>query len=196
MIFKLKREIREAFISLLRQSFATNADYTWVDNYRQTKILIPEHWPMKYVKYPTVVVTAVPSGDLLKRTLQYEYQETVHGPVSIDGSCVEGDIAERYGGGFELNVNIDAADLSHIVAEDVLDWVVMYVRWIARDVLAASGIEVTGISQAGERTQLIGNDQVFINGITVKVYSEWFEEIPIAVSETLKGICLEGVCVY
>jgi hypothetical protein len=191
MIFKLRETIKAAFVNLLQQAFATNTDYKWTKDMMRTKVWIPEYWPMQYVKYPCVVVAEVSGGDWLKRTFHYEFQETVRGPVSIDGECVTGDIAEHYGGSFDTTVMINVCDLSREVVKQIADWVVMYIRWLTRDVLAAAGIETTAIRPAGERMEKIGNDTIFIYGLNVTCYSEWYEEIPIAVSETLKGICLE-----
>lgn len=189
MFFSATQRIKQTIVEILRRSFNTNPDYRWSSDISQAGITIYTAFPLQRIKYPAIVVTSV-TGDALLRTMNDEVIEEERTDVSIDG-ITHGMISSiNYSGGFRFTVNIDVAAEESIRRDEILDWVLMYLRVLFKDKLVQEGIHVSGMRVLGERQVLVGTDYVYFQGIGLEVYSEWRHDIPVDVVETLQGISM------
>lgn len=214
MILRSKRQVRLAFISILQQYFQAlgwpvdpqfpeqapplpqdTLDFTWAPDATITKISVVEHFPVKLRLYPMVVVDVV-SGKGFYRSLNREFQEQLLGPVFINGATQTGVIGERYGGPLDLSVNLKVYDYNIKKVERIVDKLIAGIRFLILEKFHMAGIEIQDINLGSEGQETIGNDQLFVQEVTVDIYTEFEETITVAEQELIDRIQIpdyEGV---
>ena len=192
MLYRIKEHMKTALFNTLAYAFNSNADFKWQADISRTKIFITKFWPYEVTKLPMLVITTS-TGDALMRVMQDELWEEDHKKVVENNITYDGISGYRYGGGFNQNVSIDVVTEDTITREKILDWVIMYLRWLYITKLREYGLELKNITIKGETQKQVGADYVYFDGLNLEFYTEWTEELVLAEAERIKAFDLNGV---
>lgn len=192
--------IRAGFVRALRTAFESNMDYQYKvhpnDPYQpadDTGIVVYDAWPMRRVSYPCIIVS-LSGGDPMMRTMGDDYRSSdtfdIVGQDGLTYSNVEG---ETYGGGLHTDVVVSVYARSAIERSQIMDWVILYIRHIFIDLFRKEGVNIVSMSQSAENQTLMGNDPLYSDSVSVKVYTEFEKTNRVALSGTINAMSIISI---
>ena len=169
----ISRRVRDAIVVNLRNQFALDAEYPYVENtdgtlnFTQTKIAINDATPIDFLTYPCITVENL-SGEE-HRFLQQDYFEQFK-----DSS---GNVFNRRGAPMTMEVTIKATALDTVVRDQILDR--LYERFkILTDYLSVSGVGVVKTSLLPDGREFPYDRWIYTSGVRMTLYVEWTEIDP------------------
>lgn len=92
------------------------------------------------------------------------------------------DVAEAYGGKFQLSFELDVITRDTNQSEEIADLVIMYLWAQKRAALSAEGFEIDEVNMGGEAEEIFdetGDDYFYTANLTVQVQADWEMHIPL-----------------
>ena len=198
----IHREIvKSAFVRCLRVGFTANPDYYYQENPSDPNqpadnsgVYIYDAWPWKKINYPAIIVSLGP-GNPMMRTIGGEQWLTTSEPFqnAQDGLTYSNITVETFGGGESNTVNINVYARSGLDRSQIMDWTAIYLRHFFNAALIKEGITIANMAQGGESQNLIGNDPVYQDTLSVSVFSEFSRDVSTELQGTIDGVCLISV---
>jgi hypothetical protein len=200
MIYVAREQTRTGFVRALRLAFGGNTDFRYQISQadpnqpaENSGVFIYDSFPWKKIGYPAIIVSLGP-GDPLVRTIGGEHwgdnSSMIIGP---DGATYANVVSEFYAGGVTNTVIINVYARSSVQRSALMDWVAIYIRFYFPAAFAREGVTVAGMNHGGERQEMVGNDPVYVDSLTVNVYSEFQHTINLAPGGTINAISLVGI---
>ena len=194
-----RTSIHSGFVRALRVAFQSNMDFQYrphpldpAQPADDSKIVIYDSWPWAQLKYPCIIVS-LGTGDPLMRTIGGEHQSDNTSPfMSQDGLTHQSVDAEVFGGGLSTNVNLVVYARSGIERSQIMDWLDIYVRHFFVGAFSREGVSISSMAQGAHGQFKIGNDPVYMDTVTVTVYSEFNRTVPNDAG-TIDAICLTNI---
>lgn len=170
----ISRRVRDAIVVNLRNQFALDTEYPYVENpdgtlnFTQTKVAINDATPIDFLIYPCITVENL-SGEE-HRFLQQDYFEQFKDSL--------GAVFTRRGAPMTMEVTIKAIALDTVVRDQILDR--LYERFkILTDYLSVSGVGVVKTSLLPDTREFPHDRWIYTSGIRMTLYVEWTEVDPI-----------------
>jgi hypothetical protein len=66
-------------------------------------------------------------------------------------------------------------------------------RFYFGSAFAKEGVTIAGMNHGGERQEIVGNDPVFVDSLSVDVYSEFQHTINLAPGGTINALSIIGI---
>ena len=194
-----REAIHSGFVRALRIAFQSNMDFQYrthpldpAQPADDSQIVIYDSWPWVNLRYPCIIVALGP-GDPLMRTIGGEHQsDTVTPFMSQDGLTHQNVESEIFGGGLTTSVNLVVYARSGIERSRIMDWLDIYIRLFFVSAFSREGASIVSMSQGSNGQFKIGNDPVYMDSVSVTVYSEFNRTIPNA-EGTIDAICLTNI---
>jgi hypothetical protein len=198
--FVSRELVRSGIVRALRTVFESNQDFQYRVHpsdpnqpAEDSGVYVYDAWPWKRIGYPAIIVTLGP-GNPMMRTLGGEIKSvSTTDFVSQDGLTHSNVDSETYGGGIETTVNIRVYARSGIERSRVMDWIAFYIRHWFVDVFQKQGVTVVDMAHGGEDVQQVGNDPVYVDTLSVTVYSEFERTISTELAGTIQAMSLTNV---
>jgi hypothetical protein len=179
----ISRRVRDAIVINLRNQFALDPVYPYVENpdgtlnfnttAPYTQIAINDATPLDFLFYPCITVENL-SGEE-HRFLQQDYFEQFKDST--------GAVFNRRGAPMTMEVVIKAKALDTVVRDQVLDR--LYERFkILTDYLSASGVGVVKTSLLPDDREFPYDRWIYTSGVRMTLYVEWTEINPIGTTLT------------
>jgi len=182
VIIKYTNFIKLGFVALLREAFlntATPEEYRYSLNEHETKIKIYRSFPRRVQFYPSILVEA-DSGDASVSYLGQEiYRENKNATTGIVESV-------SFSGKLTVPINISVLTKSTTDRERLADLVTVYVRYLFKKKFEECGIHYINIKVSGESQAEERNEVVYKNGLIVDCYTEYENEVPVALINTIE----------
>ncbi len=198
----INRELtRSGFVRALRISFDSNQDFRYKPHTSDpfqpaddSGVFIYDAWPWKRIGYPAIVVSLGPADPLL-RTIgdEHRFDNTTEFESTVDGLSHSNIDSETYGGGIQTTVNIVVYARSRIQCSRVMDWLTIYIRHYFVDIFRGEGVNIISMSHGGETQQLVGNDPVYMDSLSLQVYSEFERTVSTLTGGTINAMSLTHV---
>lgn len=190
LIGSLER-IRNGFVRTLQLAFQTNSQFRWDSDPERSNITISDQWPQREVKLPAIIVTAI-SGDSLQRTFG-NVRKQVTQSMYLSGATREVISALQFGGNMSPVVSIEVAAHDPVVRDRLVDWLQMYAMWFFTDKLKSVGLEIQGMNWISNREEYIGNQPVYISGLSIDLLTEWKHTVTIEDANRLDAITIANL---
>lgn len=192
--------VRTGFVRSFRIAFSSCMDFRYKTDPNDPNqpaddsgVFIYDSFPWTNIKYPSIVVSLGP-GDPLVRTIGGDFQtDSSTAFVSFDGLTHNNVDSETYGGGNRTTVLVSVFARSSIERSRIMDWIDIFIRHLFVDAFTNEGVAIESMSQGGEKQVLVGNDPVFLDTLSVNVYSEFGRTISTEVQGTIDGISILNV---
>lgn len=193
--------VRTGVVRALRIAFESNQDFRYktspTDPFQpadDSGVFIYDAWPFKRTGYPAIIVALGPADPLL-RTLggEHRFDAVTEYQSTEDGLTYSTVDSETFGGGAETTVNITTYARSRIQCSRLMDWLVIYIRHFFIDAFRKEGVSIVGMSHGGESQQLVGNDPVYLDSLSLTVYSEFERTETTKLLGTINAMSLTNV---
>ena len=193
--------IRSAFVRCLRTGFQANSDYYYQESptdpnqpAENSGVFIYDAWPWKKISYPAIIVS-LGAGNPMMRTIGGEQWSNTSVPFmnAQDGLTYSNITVETFGGGESNTVNINVYARSGVQRSQVMDWTAIYLRHFFNAALVKEGITIVSMAQGGEGQELVGNDPVYRDSLSLSVFSEFSHDISTELFGTIDACCLISV---
>ena len=192
--------VKSAFVRVLRAGFQANADYYYQENTNDhnqpaenSGVFIYDAWPWKKISYPAIIVSLGPGNPMMRTIGGEQWLTSSTDFVSQDGLTYSNINTETFGGGESNTVNINVYARSGIDRSQIMDWTAIYLRHFFNAALVKEGITIVNMAQGGEGQELVGNDPVYRDSLSIEVYSEFKRDVSTELAGTIDAISLVGV---
>jgi hypothetical protein len=200
MLFVNRERTRTGFVRALRLAFGANTDFQYkvhptdpAQPAEDSGVFIYDSFPWKKIGYPAIIVSLGP-GDPLVRTIGGEHWgDSSSMFLGQDGLTYANVTSEFYAGGVTTSVLINVYARSSVQRSALMDWVAIYMRFYFGQAFAKEGVTIAGMNHGGERQEIVGNDPVFVDSLTVDVYSEFQHTINLAPGGTINALSIIGI---
>ena len=180
------------FARALRVAFQHHPQFHWDPDEAQSKIHIYDSYPLRGVRFPSIIIN-VTGGNALFRGIGEEYADVDNTPVSINGLTYGQQTGTIFSGNLKFGVTLSVYARSAFERAEIADWAVLFIRHFATDKIRREGVEIESLNVGPQTVELVGADPVYGVTVTVGTMTSFYREIPIAESQTLRGICITGV---
>jgi hypothetical protein len=140
------------------------------------------------------VITTAASGSI-DRTIGQELRRPITEQQIINGVTKEVPIAYKFGGGNHLAATIEVVSNDTSSPDRIMDWILIYLRWFFIEKFRAFGLNIEDISINPGREEYIGNQQVYVNSITLNLFTEWNHIVSVEDATRLQDICITNIFV-
>lgn len=192
--------VRSAFVRCLRVGFTSNQDYYYQESSTDPNqpadnsgVFIYDAWPWKKINYPAIIVSLGPGNPMMRTIGGEQWLTSSTDFVSQDGLTYSNINTETFGGGESNTVNINVYARSGLDRSQLMDWTAIYLRHFFNAALVKEGITIVSMAQGGEGQDLIGNDPVYRDTLSLSVFSEFSRDISTELAGTIDGVCLISV---
>ena len=192
--------VKSALVRCLRVGFTANADYYYQEHpadpnqpAENSGVFIYDAWPWKAIKYPAIIVSLGPGNPMMRTIGGEQWLTSSTDFVSQDGLTYSNINVETFGGGESNTVNINVYARSGVDRSQIMDWTAIYLRHFFNAALVKEGITIVNMSQGGEGQELIGNDPVYRDSLSLSVFSEFSRDISTELAGTIDAVCLINV---
>lgn len=164
--------IQSSTINFLRSYFkALKTDtVSYAPNITRQDIAILGDFPRKQVKYPSIVVSIPDTANLYQKLIGRDLYKPLY---KLDANGKKILVGYEVGGIFTSMFNISVACESTAERRDLLDYIAIVLRAIAPQYLHKNHIDISNIQLTGVREELIGNDLVYWDTLSISVHTEW-----------------------
>lgn len=174
--FSINKRCQNVLVVALRAAFAENSDYPFVakvdgsTDIDNTGIAIYRTYPKVMPSYPVILVET-PSIDNMPRTFGHDIIREVReiDPISL----VDGVSYSVYGGVANLSCTVSVHARTTAEREDILDWVITYLRHTQVDYIESQAIDIVDIRRTPETIQVYGSDFIYKSNISSELTCEW-----------------------
>lgn len=185
-------QLQSGMARALRLAFQHNDQFRWDPADTLSKIFIYDSFPLVGMRLPAVIITMGGGPGLLRGIGdEFAYQEGTD--VSVSGLSHTQVSTLIYSGNIELTTNIRVMARSGFERAQIADWIVLFLRFFAKDKFANEGIQLRDIQLGPQDEELIGSDPVYRCTVSVRSLCALTREVSVSQSETLDAICLTGV---
>lgn len=180
MNFQINDKVQNIVVDLLRVAFTTNPDYPYVvgpdghPDLDNTLIAIYREYPKVMPSFPVVIVQA-PLIDSMPRTLGDDALVSTYANQIIDGVAINGMCFQSMGGCANLSLTISITGITTTERENILDYIVTYLRHDFRWYLDQQAIEITNITRTGETIEIYGSELLYLSNVSCDLFLEWGE---------------------
>jgi hypothetical protein len=182
--------VKKAFVKALRAAFEYSENdvvplqYRFNRDFTKRQINIWRDFPQRAERYPFIVVTTKAGksdmtyvGDEFSAEITEEIEDK-NGPKGT---------GLLFSGMLEITVNIIIACKSLRDVEAITDLTLFFIRHLFRDKFYNERISYTKITIEGQRFE----DGIFSNSLTIPVYTEFNNIVPLDLYETIQSLNLE-----
>lgn len=189
MLFRGRRLIKTAFVSILQQLFANHPKFPWNKNILETKIAIDEEFQKSDRKFPYIVISDISNNDFFKASFDRDFQ---HEDYDENGILV----GTRYGGKITPTFNFEFASLNIYDLEIIVDFVESFFEFAGVQKLRDIGIVIQSINDGGITTETYGKDNIYKLNMSFSIYTEWEKYITQDEMEIINAVSVEDITLY
>lgn len=189
MLFRGRRLIKTAFVSILQQLFTNHPKFPWVKKVLDTKIFIDEQYQRSDRKFPYIVVNDTSNDNFFKTSYDKNFQ---HEDYDKNGILV----GSRYGGSMTPSFTLEFGSLNIYDLEIIIDFVETFFEFAGVEKLRDGGIVIQNISDSGIITETYGKDNVYILNMTFSIYTEWEKYITQDELEIINAVEIGDITLY
>lgn len=166
MLFRGRRYVTTAFVSVLQQLFRTHNIYTWNKNRLTTKIYIDESYPDGERKYPCIIVHDETEGNFFSSSFNRHFQEEVY-------DAEHNFLGFRHGYGNDVSTSINISALTKYEAEILSDIVCSFLVFYGEEKFRSAGIILKEGNSPSLSTEQYGKNDIYTISITMTSYVEY-----------------------
>lgn len=189
MLFRGRRLIKTAFVSIMQQLFTNHPKFSWNKNVLETKIFIDEEFQRSDRKFPYIVISDISNNDFFKASFDRDFQ---YEDYDKDGILV----GTRYGGKITPTFNFEFASLNIYDLEIIVDFVESFFEFAGVQKLRDIGIVIQSINDGGITTETYGKDNVYKLNMSFSIYTEWEKYITQDEMEIINAVSVEDITLY
>jgi len=168
LFFKGISEITDDILGTLKIAFSFDQDFNYnLVTPESSYLKIYDGYPREVRSFPCVIIS----------NATIEPKIVGIGKEFRQYTGIGNDQSKEFGGELEFSITFDCVSESISERKQLLDRVVMYLWWNARDYLEEAGIIINSMTSGGESDIEVGIDKGFINQLTVKCWVNWSEII-------------------
>lgn len=171
MLYRGRRYINTAFVSVFRQLFKNHPQFPWTNTFLESKIYIDESYPRGERKFPCIICTDVTDSDFFQTSFDRNFQEDVYDNGEVQGSI--------HGMTIKPTLQLTISALTKYDCEMISDYVCSFIQYYAHDKFADAGIEILEASGSAPQPEEYGKNNIYTVNITLNLYAEWQKFIPI-----------------
>lgn len=173
--YQIHRKIRDAVILNLRRIFTGHSKYPYIElvsgeyDFDNTKIVISDAIPQDHTFFPALIV------DSLSGTEQRYLGPDDIGEIKDTNFEVT---ADPIFSSLQMTLTINLYSYDTIARDEIIDLIYDHLKLITDD-LADNGIEVKKVALPNSGRQYLNDRWLMTSSITLDVYSEWVDTLPI-----------------